>query len=89
MYIYIEEHNDKFVRSLQPRHLDNSGVNMMHVMGGYLPIQSGALDMRHLHAKQRRLTINVPLIRKVREIIFFAGKIHNGTVRGGRDLFDP
>ncbi len=40
------------------------------------------------------ITINVPLIRKVREIIFIlAGKTHKGTVRGifrgGRDLFDP
>jgi hypothetical protein len=40
------------------------------------------------------LTINVPPIWKVREIIFsLAGKTHNVTVRGifrgGRDLFDP
>ncbi len=44
--------------------------------------------------KNYNVTINVPLIWKVREIIFFlAGKTHNGTVqgifRGGRDLFDP
>jgi hypothetical protein len=40
------------------------------------------------------LTINVPLILKVREIIFFfAGKTYNGAFRGifrgGRDLYDP
>jgi hypothetical protein len=40
------------------------------------------------------ITLNVPLIWKVREIIFFlAGKTHNGTVRGifrgSRDLLDP
>ncbi len=32
------------------------------------------------------ITINVPLIWKVREIIFFlAGKTHNGTVRYAQD----
>jgi hypothetical protein len=40
-----------------------------------------------------KVTINVPLIWKVREIILLAGKTHNGTVqgifRGGRDFFDP
>jgi hypothetical protein len=36
------------------------------------------------------LTINVPLILKVREVIFFfAGKTYNGTFRGGRDLYNP
>jgi hypothetical protein len=32
--------------------------------------------------EEAELTINVPLIWKVREIIFLAGKTHNGTVRG-------
>jgi hypothetical protein len=39
------------------------------------------------------LTINVPLILKVRKNFFFAGKTYNGAFRGvfpgGRDLFDP
>jgi hypothetical protein len=39
------------------------------------------------------LTINAPLILKMREIIFFAGKLHNGPFqgkfRGGQDFFDP
>jgi hypothetical protein len=39
------------------------------------------------------LTINIQLILKVREIIFFAGKTHNGAFKGiflgGRDLVDP
>jgi len=36
---------------------------------------------------------NAPLILKMREIIFFAGKLHNGPFqgifRGGQDFFDP
>jgi hypothetical protein len=52
------------------------------------------MHMHISHSTAMHLTINVPLIWKVREIIFFlAGKTHNGTVqgifRGGRDLFDP
>jgi hypothetical protein len=39
------------------------------------------------------LTINAPLILKMRDIIFFAGKLHNGPFqgifRGGQDFFDP
>jgi hypothetical protein len=46
-----------------------------------------------LVAQQDIIIINVPLMWKVREIIFFVGKIHNrivqGIFRGGRDLFDP
>jgi hypothetical protein len=39
------------------------------------------------------LTINAPLILKMRDIIFFfAGKLHNGPFqgifRGGQDFFD-
>jgi hypothetical protein len=41
-----------------------------------------------------KLTINAPLILKMRDIIFFfAGKLHNGPFqgifRGGQDFFDP
>jgi hypothetical protein len=36
---------------------------------------------------------NAPLILKMRDIIFFAGKLHNGPFqgifRGGQDFFDP
>jgi hypothetical protein len=39
------------------------------------------------------LTVNVLLIPTVREVSFYAGKIHNrpfrGVFRGGRDFFDP
>jgi hypothetical protein len=39
------------------------------------------------------MTINAPLIMKMRDIIFFAGKLHNGPFqgmfRGGQDFFDP
>ncbi len=39
------------------------------------------------------ITINAPLILKMRDIIFFAGKLHNGPFqgifRGGQDFFDP
>jgi hypothetical protein len=40
------------------------------------------------------ITINAPLILKMRDIIFFfAGKLHNGPYqgifRGGQDFFDP
>jgi hypothetical protein len=38
-------------------------------------------------------TINAPLILKMWDIIFFAGKLHNGPFqgifRGGQDFFDP
>jgi hypothetical protein len=40
-----------------------------------------------------KITINAPLILKVRDIIIFAGKTYHGAFRGvfrgGRDLFDP
>ncbi len=40
-----------------------------------------------------KLTINAPQILKMRDIIFFAGKLHNGPFqgifRGGQDFFDP
>jgi hypothetical protein len=44
--------------------------------------------------EQYTVTINVMLILKVQDIIFFlAGKTYNGAFRGvfreGRDLFDP
>ncbi len=39
------------------------------------------------------ITINVPLILKIQDFFFFAGKTYNGAFRrvfqGGRDLFDP
>jgi hypothetical protein len=43
---------------------------------------------------QSNLTINAPLIWKMRDIIFFfAGRLHNGPFqgifRGGQDFFDP
>jgi hypothetical protein len=46
--------------------------------------------MRFLHI----ITINAPLILKMRDIIFFfAGKLYNGPFqgifRGGQDFFDP
>ncbi len=39
------------------------------------------------------ITINAPLILKMRDIIFFAGELHNGPFQeifqGGQDFFDP
>ncbi len=35
------------------------------------------------------ITINVPLILNMQDIIFFAGKIHNGIFRGGQDFLTP
>ncbi len=45
------------------------------------------------HPLRALLTINAPLILIMRDIIFFAGKLHNGPFqgmfRGGQDFFDP
>jgi hypothetical protein len=74
------------------------------MMPGYSRARNASQQPKQLHVKTTaataaiatvtaEVTINVPLIWKVREIIFLVGKTHNGTVRGifrgGRDLFDP
>jgi hypothetical protein len=47
----------------------------------------------YINVDPSSLTINAPLILKMRDIIFFAGKLHNGPFqgifRGGQDFFDP